>query len=168
MNPIAFARNSGFVSSRKFSLSEIPQLTGRIAVITGGQAGIGEEIVAQLLLHGIAKVYVLARTEQKFVAAQKAWASRPGLSIEDVDARTGFVQCDLSDIKATADAAQALLKHLDRIDILFCNAGEMGSPLPVPIRCLTEPQLCHPKLPIRSQPTASIACSRPTPSATSS
>ncbi|KAF2098584.1 putative short chain dehydrogenase/reductase [Rhizodiscina lignyota] len=123
MNPITLAKGSGLFPSRKFSLSETPQLTDQVAVITGGQAGIGEEIVAQLLIHGIAKVYVLARTQQKFVDAKKAWAQRQSLDVQDVDNRTEFVQCDLSDLKVTAEAAKKLIQKLDRLDILFCNAA---------------------------------------------
>lgn len=123
MNPIALLRSAGFVPSRKFTMSEVSQLTDKIAVITGGQAGIGAEITAQLLLHGIAKVYVLARTEDKFVTARSEWATRPGLSIGDVEQKTEFIQCDLDSIQATAEAAKAVLAKIDRLDLLFNNAG---------------------------------------------
>lgn len=32
---------TGLINYRNFQLSETPQLTGKVAVITGGQAGIG-------------------------------------------------------------------------------------------------------------------------------
>lgn len=124
MNPITHLRSAGFLPSRKFTMSEVPQLTDRVAAITGGQAGIGAEITVQLLLHGIAKVYVLARTEDKFVAARDEWAARPGLSADDVEQRTEFIKCDLDSIEATAQAAKALLAKIDRLDLLFNNAGK--------------------------------------------
>lgn len=63
LNPLTLLRMSGFLTYKGFDLADTPGLSGKVCVITGGQAGIGREIVAQLLLHGISKVYILARTE---------------------------------------------------------------------------------------------------------
>jgi NAD(P)-dependent dehydrogenase (short-subunit alcohol dehydrogenase family) len=53
---------TGLINYKGFSLDDTPSLEGRVCVITGGQAGIGKEITAQLLLHCISLVYVLARS----------------------------------------------------------------------------------------------------------
>ncbi|KAF2762892.1 short chain dehydrogenase/reductase [Pseudovirgaria hyperparasitica] len=114
---------SGLISHRKFKLQDTPDLTGKTAVVTGGQAGIGREITAQLLLHGIAKVYVLARSEERFTAARSEWVNQKGLKAADVENRTEFVQCDLSDIHAVKRSVEILRSRLNRLDILFNNAG---------------------------------------------
>lgn len=124
MQPLSYARRFGLVNQRGFDLSEIPSLEGKIAVITGGQSGIGREITTRLLLHGIGKVYILARTESKYEDTKKDWAENWELQQEDVDKRAEFIKCDLSDIVSVKDAAGILLQKLDRLDMLWNNAGE--------------------------------------------
>lgn len=122
-NPFALLRMSGLVNYHGFSLSETPPLTKKVAVITGGTAGIGKEITAQLLLHGISKVYVLARSEEKYVAAKEAWAQRDGISEQDVESRTVFMRCDLANIREVKAVCERLLNELGRLDILFNHGG---------------------------------------------
>ena len=98
-------------------------MSGKVAVITGGQAGIGKEIVAQLLLHGISKAYVIARSQEKYVAAKKAWAQRDGITEQDADSRTVFIKCNLTDLQEVKAVAEGLVEELDRLDILFNHAG---------------------------------------------
>lgn len=102
--------------------------TGSIAAVTClGQDRIGEEIIAQLLLGNIAKVYVLTKTDDEFAAIVEELSLRQGLS--DVTSSLEFVPCDLSSIQASATAAQALLQKLQplqRLDLLFCNACRFG------------------------------------------
>ncbi|OQE04345.1 hypothetical protein PENVUL_c034G04000 [Penicillium vulpinum] len=62
-------------------------LNGRVAVMTGGQGGIGKEITAQLLVHGIEKVIIIARSEDKYITAREEWKHRAGISLEN-DTRT--------------------------------------------------------------------------------
>ncbi|KAI9838770.1 MAG: hypothetical protein M1837_002336 [Sclerophora amabilis] len=114
---------SGLFTYKGFSLSETPSLHGKVAVITGGQAGIGQEITAQLLRHGISKVYVLARRKQKFEEARSVWAETQALTPEELDRRTEFLQCDLSDIRDVKKVAGQLLSKLERLDILINNAA---------------------------------------------
>ncbi len=122
-NPFSLFRMTGLINYRGFSLSETPSLDGKVAVITGGQAGIGREITAQLLLHGISKVYILARSEDKYVAAQESWAQREGLNADDVAKRTAFRRCDLVDLENVKKVADQLKQVLERLDMLINNAG---------------------------------------------
>ena len=124
MNPLSYARRFGLVNQRGFDVAQIPNLDNKVAVITGGQSGIGREITALLLLHGISRVYILARTKSKYEAAKKDWVEQRGLRQEDVDKRSEFIQCDLSDVLSVKEVASILLLKLDRLDILFNNAGK--------------------------------------------
>lgn len=124
MNPLSYARKFGLVNQRGFDLVDVPNLEGKTAVITGGQSGIGQEIAVRLLLSGISKVYILARTEGKYEAAKEDWTKNWELQREDIDTRSEFIQCDLSDIVSVKDAAGILLKKLERLDMLYNNAGK--------------------------------------------
>ncbi|KAJ5543016.1 hypothetical protein N7461_009019 [Penicillium sp. DV-2018c] len=81
------------------------------------------QITAQLLLHGIEKVIILARSEGRYITAREEWrhlkSNSPGL-----DNRTEFVKCDLQDIQDVKLAAEKIKQITDRIHILICNAGE--------------------------------------------
>lgn len=111
---------SGLITYRNFDLKDTPSLTGKVALVTGGQAGIGKEIAAQLLLHHISKLYILARSTAKFESAKVYWKEKYGL---DVEARIKFVVCDLSDMRAVKKVADQLMEELGRLDILVNNAG---------------------------------------------
>ncbi|KAI9773563.1 MAG: hypothetical protein M1840_006837 [Geoglossum simile] len=123
LNPIALIRMMGFLNFSNFSLSETPPLNGKVAVITGGQAGIGKEITAQLLLHGISKVYIIARNESRFLEAKNYWHENKGLAVDDIERRTEFLACDLGDIESVGRVGHELLEKLLRLDILIDNAA---------------------------------------------
>ena len=97
----------------KFSPADIPDLTGRIALVTGGNTGIGRETVKQLLVHG-ATVYLAARSEAKATQA-----------IEELEGETGhravFIQCDLANMASVRAAARAYLAREKALHVLFCN-----------------------------------------------
>ncbi|KAL4889105.1 putative short chain dehydrogenase/reductase [Aspergillus ambiguus] len=114
---------TGLVTYRNFSLDDVPPLTGKVAVVTGGQGGIGKEITAQLLLHDIAKVFIIARNADKYLQAQEEWRHRNGITLGEGDTRTEFVKCDLADIVAVNDTAEYIQHRTDRLDILICNGG---------------------------------------------
>jgi NAD(P)-dependent dehydrogenase (short-subunit alcohol dehydrogenase family) len=115
---------TGLISYKGFSLDDTPPLEGRVCVITGGQAGIGKEITAQLLIHGISRVYVLARSSPKFELAKKFWSESHKLTAEDIAERVEFVPCDLSDITVVKKVGDTLMGKLDRLDMLIENAGQ--------------------------------------------
>jgi len=78
---------------------------------------------AQLLLHGIEKVYILARTPSKYEDSKEEWLRMRGITREDSSERSEFDQCDLSDIREVKAVADKLLSKLDRLDMLINNAG---------------------------------------------
>lgn len=115
---------SGLVNYKGFDLNDTPNLAGKVAVVTGGQAGIGKEMVAQLLVHGISKVYVLAKSQQKFADSIQYWQETHKLTIEDIQERARFMACDLTDVVVTKKVAENLKKEIGRLDILIENAGK--------------------------------------------
>ncbi|KAJ3520646.1 hypothetical protein NM688_g9131 [Phlebia brevispora] len=83
---------------------EIPDLSGRIAIVTGGNTGLGKLIIKSLLEHN-AKVYMAARSKPKAEAA-----------IADLHQTTGkeaiYLHLDLSDLNSVRDAAKEFLSGL--------------------------------------------------------
>ncbi|TBU29847.1 NAD(P)-binding protein [Dichomitus squalens] len=104
-----------------FSVDQIPDLTGQVVIVTGGNTGIGKETVRALLLHD-AKVYLAARSKEKADAA-----------ISDLKASTGreafFMELDLADMSSVKKAARDFLSKEPELHILFNNAGVMFPPL---------------------------------------
>jgi len=101
---------------RFYSAEKIPDLTGKVAVVTGGSGGLGLEMSRQLATHG-AKVYILARGEaraQEGIAQIKQ--SHPSADLE-------YHELSLESISQSMASAKALLDKVDRIDIVHLNAG---------------------------------------------
>jgi NAD(P)-dependent dehydrogenase (short-subunit alcohol dehydrogenase family) len=90
-------------------------LTGRLAVITGGYSGLGLEITRALSAAG-ARVIVPARRPD---AAHEALAAIGG---------TEVLAMDLADLASVSTAADGLLVRGEPIDMLIANAGIMACP----------------------------------------
>ncbi|KAI0060008.1 NAD-P-binding protein [Artomyces pyxidatus] len=101
---------------------DIPDLTGKVVVVTGSNAGIGYHTADQLARRG-GKVYLACRTESK---AREAIASieraSPSLKGED---RLVWLPLDLSSIRSTKAAAEEVITKEKRLDILANNAGRL-------------------------------------------
>ncbi|KAF5340805.1 hypothetical protein D9758_017655 [Tetrapyrgos nigripes] len=102
----------------QWTTDDIPDLTGKVMIVTGGNTGIGKETV-KALLEKNAKVYLGACNQAKAEAA-----------IEDLRQKTGkeamWVKLDLADLKSVKAAAEEFSSKEERLDVLFNNAGVMG------------------------------------------
>jgi short-subunit dehydrogenase len=76
-------------------------------------------------LHGIEKVFIIARSEDKFNAACEEWRHRQGISLGEDETRVEFIQCDLGDINEVKTAVDKIKQATDRVHILVCNAGKI-------------------------------------------
>ncbi|HLG84804.1 MAG TPA: SDR family oxidoreductase [Bradyrhizobium sp.] len=92
-------------------------LTGRVAVVTGGNGGIGLGIAQALALSGC-NVSIWGRNAEKNQAAVAAMAGGPG----KVEARV----CDVTSSASVNDAMKATLDAFGRVDGCFANAGIGG------------------------------------------
>ncbi|KAM5541128.1 hypothetical protein V8D89_005057 [Ganoderma adspersum] len=105
----------------KFNVDQIPDLAGRIAIVTGGNSGCGYETIKVLLQHN-AKVYLAARSKQNADAA-----------VASLKAETGrepvFLELDLANLASVKKAAQEFLSKEPELHILFCNAGVLTPPI---------------------------------------
>lgn len=90
------------------------RLENRVAIITGGTAGIGEAMALRFAREG-AKVVVWARNEQRG-REMEAKAAAEGLAIE-------FDRVDSSNYEQVTAGAKRVADKYGRIDILINNAG---------------------------------------------
>ena len=89
-------------------------LSGRVAVVTGGNGGIGLGIARGLASAGAA-IAVWARDAAKNEAAVK--------ELEALGVRALALPCDVSDERQVADALERTVAALGRIDVGVANAG---------------------------------------------
>ena len=100
---------------------QIPDLSGKVALVTGSNSGIGLETARELARKG-AQVVMACRNEAKAKAAMAdIKATVPGAKVE-------FLQLDLSDLDSVRDAAVRFTTNHARLDLLCNNAGVMGQP----------------------------------------
>ena len=95
----------------RWTSSDIPYQTGKIAVITGGSTGLGFAAATALAQHG-ASVLLASRDTAK---AERA--------AQQIGGGTGHVRLDLASLASVRDAAAELRSRLTRIDLLVNNAG---------------------------------------------
>ena len=101
----------------KFSEKDIPDLTGYVIIVTGGNSGIGYETAYHLALAG-ARVYISSRSQARVDEAIKAMGERAG---RQLDLR--FLQVDLQDLRSVRKAAEGFGERDERLDVLINNAG---------------------------------------------
>ncbi|PRW05915.1 retinol dehydrogenase 12-like [Chlorella sorokiniana] len=95
-------------------------LSGKVAVVTGGNSGIGVETV-RALAHAGADVTLCSRSAE---AGQRvADELQPGAK-----GKISVQQLDLADLTSIKAAGEALAASLPRLDLLILNAGVMACP----------------------------------------
>ncbi len=106
----------------KFSIAAVPAQADRVAIVTGGNSGIGLETCRALASKG-AKVVMACRNASKAEAArQDVLKTHPGAQVETMT-------LNLSDLESVKTFAGKFGDKYDRLDLLFNNAGVMFPPL---------------------------------------
>ncbi|KAE8386813.1 hypothetical protein BDV23DRAFT_162503 [Aspergillus alliaceus] len=100
---------------------DIPDLSGKIILVTGGNNGLGKESVLQLAKHNPTRIYMSARSQHKAETAIKE------IKQTVPTANIVFLPLDLSSFSSVQKAADLFLAENDRLDILMNNAGLMAS-----------------------------------------
>lgn len=95
------------------SMKSLFDVSGKVAVVTGGSSGIGAMMARGLIENG-AKVYITARKEERLMA-KAAELSELGECIA--------IPADLSNVEGIEALVATISEREDKIDILINNAG---------------------------------------------
>ena len=122
----ALAENLGGPASKlakpehQFSVEQVPDLTDKVAVVTGGSEGIGYGVTHTLLSRNIAHIFILSLSEEVVSGALEAVKNEMGAKVAD---RVTWLQCDMGNWPRVAEVAEEISKRTKRIDILVNNAA---------------------------------------------
>jgi NAD(P)-dependent dehydrogenase (short-subunit alcohol dehydrogenase family) len=99
-----------------WSTEHVPDLSGRTAVVTGANSGLGREVAAELALHG-AHVVLGCRNEQRGTRARTEMLGSAEVML-----------LDLADLASVRNFARTFSHAHRSLDLLVCNAGVMATP----------------------------------------
>ena len=105
-----------------WTFNDIPDQTGRTAIVTGANTGLGLETARMLALKGADVVLACRNLDKGQAALAQILADRPAGSAT-------LAALDLSDLDSVAAFASSFTASHERLDLLINNAGVMVPPL---------------------------------------
>ena len=105
----------------KWTAADIPDQTGRVAVVTGANTGLGYETASALADHGAHVVLAVRNLDKGKDAAAR-------ITVKSPHADVALQELDLTSLESIRAAADQLRSDHDRIDLLINNAGVMYTP----------------------------------------
>jgi len=121
MGSIISLFGEGFPPKARWNIDQIPDLTGKVIIVTGGNTGIGYESI-KVLLQRNAKVYMASRSEEKARAAIA--------NLKEITGREAiFLPLDLADLASVRKSVEDFKTRESALHILFDNAGVMTPPV---------------------------------------
>jgi len=107
--------------ARKKSVRELLDLSGRVAIVTGGSMGLGRQMAEALAEMG-ANLVLCARKKERCVRAAE--------ELQSLGVKTVALSCDVRTPAEIQNVVDATLAQFGRIDILINNAGtSWGAPV---------------------------------------
>jgi len=104
-----------------WTTADIPDQTGRTAIITGANTGLGYETAVALAGQGARVVLAVRNLDKGKQAATRIAEAHPGATVE-------LQELDLTSLASIRATAEQLRADHDRIDLLINNAGVMWTP----------------------------------------
>ncbi|TMF36894.1 MAG: SDR family oxidoreductase [Chloroflexi bacterium] len=114
-NPFPFLRDPAVMSAGS-------ELDGKVAVVTGGNQGIGLAIARAMAAAG-ASVAIAARTEESL---ERAARTVRGLGVDCL-----AIPCDVRDPESADTMAAGVLQHFGHVNVVVANAGIAGAIRPM-------------------------------------
>ncbi|KZT23033.1 NAD(P)-binding protein [Neolentinus lepideus HHB14362 ss-1] len=112
--------NPATMMSRRYKPEEIPDQTGRVAIVTGGSAGVGFYDALELAQKN-ARVIIISATEDHGKKAEAEMNQH--VKEKGATGSVEWIGLDLGDLKAVDSLSKKLASELPRLDILMLNAG---------------------------------------------
>ena len=107
--------------SQNWTQHNIPDLTGKVIVITGANSGLGFECSKTLAEKGATVVMAVRTMSKGETAKSDILKTQPNASLD-------IMQLDVGDLSSVREFATAFKAKYDRLDILLNNAGVMAIP----------------------------------------
>jgi NAD(P)-dependent dehydrogenase (short-subunit alcohol dehydrogenase family) len=106
---------------QQWTIENIPDLTGKVAIVTGANRGIGFALAQALSLKRATVILACRNKDKGEDAAKRIQAEQP-------DAKDDFIRLDLSDLTTVKTFTEEFKGRYDRLDMLINNAGIMQVP----------------------------------------
>jgi NAD(P)-dependent dehydrogenase (short-subunit alcohol dehydrogenase family) len=106
------------MSATKWTDADVPDQSGRVAIVTGSNTGLGFDTARVLAEHGAKVVLAVRDTAKGEAAAARITAATPAADVT-------VHGLDLGSLDATKSSAEQLKQSYPRIDLLINNAGVM-------------------------------------------
>ena len=104
-----------------WTTANIPDLTGKVIIVTGGNSGIGFEAAKEFARKGAKTVLACRSMEKARVALDQIQSEIP-------DAQVEIMHLDLASLESVRKFADQFNAQYDRLDVLLNNAGIMMVP----------------------------------------
>jgi NAD(P)-dependent dehydrogenase (short-subunit alcohol dehydrogenase family) len=105
-----------------WTTDNIPDLTGKVIIVTGANSGLGYEAAKEFARKG-------AQTIMACRDMNKAQAALAQIQVEIPHAPAEIMQLDLASLQSIHRFAEAFTEKYDRLDVLLNNAGIMMPPM---------------------------------------
>ncbi|KAG6330295.1 hypothetical protein ID866_8795 [Astraeus odoratus] len=120
-NTYSFVKELFFPLAPTITVEDIPDMTGKVVLVTGANTGIGKE-TARVLLTKNAKVWVTYRDATKGEAALKDLRESTGRDAH-------FLKLNLADLGSIKQSVKEFLNKETQLHVLCNNAGVMHAPV---------------------------------------
>jgi NAD(P)-dependent dehydrogenase (short-subunit alcohol dehydrogenase family) len=104
-----------------WSEADIPDQTGRVAVVTGANGGLGYETARALAAKGATVIMAVRDQRKASEARERILTTAPAAALE-------IVPLDLGNLESVGGAAATIKRAHDRLHLLINNAGVMACP----------------------------------------
>lgn len=109
------------MNTRHWTITDIPDLSGKVILVTGGNSGLGYESVKAFAEKGADVILACRKIAKGEEAKYSALQANP-------NAKITVLELDLMDLSSIKSFAQLVNQNYSRLDVLLNNAGIMTTP----------------------------------------
>jgi NAD(P)-dependent dehydrogenase (short-subunit alcohol dehydrogenase family) len=109
------------MSKHKWTENDIPDQTGKLAIVTGANSGIGYETARALAQKGATVILACRNLKKGSTAVSKIRQETPSVNLD-------LIQLDLADLNSVSQFVQEFKERYKHLDLLINNAGVMDPP----------------------------------------
>ncbi|OKL58126.1 hypothetical protein UA08_06427 [Talaromyces atroroseus] len=103
---------------------DIPDLSGKVILVTGGNGGLGKELILSVAKKNPKQIFMTGRNESACLRA----IENIKCQVPNILPNITFLQCDLASLSTVQSAAEHFRREAVRLDLLICCAGIMIVP----------------------------------------